>query len=94
MVDTEIYTVTAPDGDEDSVELPEGLVDMLSEAGEEPSRVVTDVVAQMMAQQAHMLAHHDSGETSADIKAINETAEELFEERFGTTLAEALGHDH
>ncbi len=94
MVDTEIYTVTAPDGDEDSVELPEGLVDMLSEAGEEPSRVVTDVVAQMMAQQAHMLAHHDSGETAADIKAINETAEELFEERFGTTLAEALGHDH
>lgn len=94
MVGTETYTVESPNGETDTVELPEGLVDMLAESGENPSRVVTDIVLQAFAQQAHVIAHHSEGETPEDIKAIEEKAAELFEERFGQSLEEALGHSH
>jgi len=49
-------TITGPDGDEESFELPAGLVDVLSQQGEQPTRVVSDVVVQAMAQQAHVIA--------------------------------------
>jgi len=94
MATTETYTVTGPDGDEDAVELPAGLVDTMAEQGEEPTRVVTDVLMQAFAQQAHMMAHHGQGETPEDVQRINDTAEELFEDRFGVPLEEAIGHDH
>ncbi|QLG61677.1 DUF7545 family protein [Halorarum salinum] len=94
MVDTETYTVEGPDGDSDAVELPAGLVDMLAEQGEEPSHVVTDVILQAFAQQAHAIAHHSQGETPDDVEEINEKAEELFEERFGQSLQDAMGHSH
>lgn len=91
---TETYTITGPDGDEESFELPAGLVDILSEQGEPQSRVISDVVVQAMAQQAHVIAHHSEGEVPDDIAEINETAEELFEARFGQSLSDALGHSH
>lgn len=94
MASTETYTVTGPDGDEDDVELPAGLVDTMAEQGEDSSKVVTDVVLQAFAQQAHMLAQHGEGETPDDVAEMNETAERLFEERFGVSLAEAIGHQH
>jgi len=94
MGDTETYTITGPDGDEDEVDLPAGLVDTMAEAGEDPSRVVSDVVLQAFAQQAHAMAHHAEGETPADVAEMNDTAEELFEQRFGRTLQEAMGHSH
>ena len=91
---TETYTITGPDGDEESFELPAGLVDILSEQGEPQSRIISDVVVQAMAQQAHVIAHHSEGEVPDDIAEINETAEELFEARFGQSLSDALGHSH
>ncbi|OYR57790.1 DUF7545 family protein [Halorubrum halodurans] len=94
MGDTETYTVTGPDGEEESFELPAGLVDVLSEQGEPSTRVVTDVIVQAMAQQAHVIAHHSEGDVPDDIAEMNETAEELFEERFGQSLQDALGHSH
>lgn len=94
MADTETYTVTGPNGEEDTVELPAGLVDTMAEQGENPAKVISDVVLQAMAQQAHMLAHHGEGAVPDDIEKMNETAEELFEDRFGTSLADALGHSH
>ena len=94
MGDTETYTVRGPDGDEDVVELPAGLADALAQGGEEPTRVVTDVVLQAFAQQAHALVHHSEGETPADLEAMNDTAEELYEERFGVSLQEAMNHSH
>jgi len=94
MGETETYAVTGPDGDEESFELPAGLVDVLSQQGEQPSRVISDVVVQAMAQQAHQIAHHSEGEVPDDIEEMNDTAAELFEERFGQSLEEALGHSH
>ncbi|TKX82374.1 MULTISPECIES: hypothetical protein [unclassified Halorubrum] len=94
MGETETYTITGPDGDEESFELPAGLVDVLSEQGEQGTRVVSDVVVQAMAQQAHVIVHHSEGDVPEDIAEMNETAAELFEERFGQSLEDALGHSH
>ncbi len=94
MANTETYTVTGPDGDEDTVELPAGLVDLLTEQGEPSTRVITDVILQAMAQQAHVMVHHGHGDVPEDLIEMNDTAEELFEERFGQSLQDALGHSH
>lgn len=94
MVDVETYTIEGPDGTSDTVDLPEGLVDTLAEADETSPEVLADIVLQALAQHAHGLVHHSQGETPPELVAINDTAEELFEERFGVTLAEATGHHH
>lgn len=94
MVDTETYTVESPDGDESEFELPEGLVDVLAEQGEEKSVVVADIALMGFAQRAHAMVHHSQGETTADVEAMADKAEELFEERFGVSFAEAMGHQH
>ncbi|ELZ59744.1 MULTISPECIES: hypothetical protein [unclassified Haloferax] len=94
MVETETYTIEGPDGDTEALELPAGLVDIFSEQGEEPTDVVADVVVQAFAQQAHVVAHHSEDGAPADIAEINEKMEELFEERFGVPLSDALGHSH
>ena len=94
MVDTETYTIEGPGGDVEEVELPEGLVDVFTEQGEEATNVVGDLVVQSFAQQAHVAVHHGEGETPADLEELNEKMEELFEERFGVSLADAMGHSH
>ncbi|ELZ92136.1 MULTISPECIES: DUF7545 family protein [Haloferax] len=94
MVETETYTIEGPGGDTEALELPAGLVDIFAEQGEDPTDVVADVVVQAFAQQAHVVAHHSEGGAPADIAEINEQMEELFEERFGVPLSDALGHSH
>jgi hypothetical protein len=94
MAGTESYRIEGPEGDETELELPDGLVDVLSEQGERPTDVVVDVALQAFVQQAHMIVHHAEGEVPPDLVEINETAERLFEERFGRTVEEAFGHSH
>ncbi|ELK45799.1 hypothetical protein G3A49_08245 [Haloferax volcanii] len=94
MVETETYTIEGPGGDTEALELPAGLVDIFAEQGEDPTDVVADVVVQAFAQQAHVVAHHSEGGAPADIAEINEQMEELFEDRFGVPLSDALGHSH
>lgn len=94
MVATETYTIEGPAGDVEAVELPEGLVDLLSEQGEAKETVVADITLLAFAQRAHALVHHSEGEVTEDIAEIGEKAEELFEERFGVSFAEATGHQH
>ncbi|WP_162524292.1 DUF7545 family protein [Halobellus captivus] len=94
MVETETYTIEAPNGDTEEIELPAGLVDVFTEQGESPTVVVGDLLIQSFAQQAHGVVHHSQGETPADLEALNEKMEELFEERFGVSLGEAMGHSH
>lgn len=94
MVDTETYTIEGPEGDVDEVELPAGLVDVLAEQGEEPTAVVGDVTLMAFVQRAHAIVHHSEGEVPEDLREMDEAAQELFEERFGVSFAEATGHSH
>jgi hypothetical protein len=95
MVETETYQVESPDGDSDEFELPVGLVDVLAEQGEQKSAVAAEIALMGFVQRAHSMAHHGQGEKlPADLDEIAEKAEELFEERFGLSFAEATGHQH
>jgi hypothetical protein len=94
MVETETYTIEGPGGDVESVELPSGLVDVFAEQGEEPTDVVGDIVVQAFAQQAHVVVHHAEGEVPGDLEELNDEMERIFEERFGVSLADAMGHSH
>jgi hypothetical protein len=94
MVETETYTIEGPDGETDELELPEGLVDVLAEQGETPTTIVAEIALLSFVQRSHAIVHHAEGDVPADLEAINEKAEELFEDRFGMTFGEATGHDH
>ena len=94
MVETETYTIEGPDGDTDELELPDGLVDALAEQGERPTTVVAEIALLSFVQRSHAIVHHADGEVPADLREINEKAEELFEAQFDMTFAEATGHDH
>jgi hypothetical protein len=93
MVETETYTIEAPDGTVEEIELPSGLLDVFGQ-GEESAVVLGDMAVNMLAQQAHVQVHHAEGDVPDDFKTLNEKMEELFESRFGVSLAEAMGHSH
>ena len=94
MVDTEAYTIEGPDGSSETLAVPTGLVETLAEPGEQPTTVVSDIVVQALAQHAHSLVHHAEGEPSPELVELNDAAEELFEERFGMSLEDEMGHSH
>jgi hypothetical protein len=94
MVETETYTIEGPDGDVEEIQLPSGLVDIFAEQGEEATDVVGDIVVQAFAQQAHVVVHHAEGEVPGDLEELNTEMENIFEERFGVSLADAMGHSH
>ena len=94
MVDTQTFTIEGPDGDTDDVEIPAGLVDVLSEQGDEPTTVVADVACMAFAQRAHAIVHHMDGETPEDLESVADAMEDIFEERFGVSFGEATGHQH
>ncbi len=92
--DTETFTIEGPDGETETVSLPAGLADLFTDDGEDATVVAADFLVQAFAQQTHAVAHHSAGDTPDDLAAMNESMEDLFEERFGVSLAEAMGHDH
>jgi hypothetical protein len=94
MVDTDAYTIEGPDGTSETIDLPAGLVETLAEGTEESTTVISDIVVQALAQHAHSLVHHAEGEPSPELVELNEAVEDLFEERFGMSLQDAMGHSH
>lgn len=94
MADHQTYTIESPDGETATFDLPEGLVETVAEPGETEADTVADVAFQTFVQQAHALVHHSDGEVPPDLEAMNEAAEALFEERYGQSLSEAMGHEH
>ena len=66
----------------------------LREEGEDPTVVVGDMAVNMLAQQAHVQVHHAEGDVPDELDALNAKMEELFEARFGVSLADAMGHSH
>lgn len=94
MAERVTFTISGPDGEED-IELPSGLVDLLSEEDDESqAQVVGDITTMAFASRAHMIASHGEGETSDEVADIESEAMDLFEERFGMTYGEATGHSH
>jgi hypothetical protein len=93
MVDTQTYTIDGPDGEE-TVELPTHIIDLMGRGEESGATIIGDIVIQAFAQQGHVLVHHAEGEASEEVLEANEKLEELFEERFGQSLADAMGHQH
>ena len=94
MVDTNAYTIEGPDGASETLDVPAGLVETLAEPDEESTTVLSDIVVQALAQHAHSLVHHAEGEPSPELVELNEAVEELFEDRFGMSLEDAMGHSH
>ncbi|MFB6220502.1 MAG: hypothetical protein ABEH90_03600 [Halolamina sp.] len=94
MVNTQTYTIEGPEGQEDNVELPADLVELMREGDETGPQVVGDVVLQAFAQQAHARVHHAEGGVSDELQAANDIIEDLFEDRFGISLSDAMGHQH
>jgi len=94
MVETQTFTIEDSDGETDSVEVPEVLVDLMQDGDKSGAGVVADIVLQAFAQQGHARVHHAEGETSEEMEEANEELEDLFEERFGISLADAMGHHH
>jgi hypothetical protein len=91
----ETITVTIEtDEDSDELEVPAGALDLLNESGEGPSTVLGDLALLGVAQQIHGIIHHTQEEDSPEIEAAEEKTMELFEERFGQSFADMVGHDH
>ncbi|MDR9411393.1 MAG: hypothetical protein RI544_02345 [Haloquadratum sp.] len=94
MVTRTSYTVHGPDATETAFELPAGLAGLFTEDGEDDTDVIADFVIQMFTQQAHAIMHHNAGETPEAFPEMNAEMETLFEERFGISIEEAMGHAH
>jgi len=92
--ETDSFTIEGPDGTSETVEIPAGLADVFTEQGEDATAVVADFVVQAFAQQTHAVVHHSQDDVPADLDALNDQMEEIFEERFGVSLADATGHSH
>jgi hypothetical protein len=56
--------------------------------------VLGDLALLGVAQQIHGIIHHTQEEVSPEIEAAEEKTMELFEERFGQSFADMVGHDH
>jgi hypothetical protein len=94
MVETQTVTIEDGDGETDSVEIPDVLVELMRDGDKSGAGVVADIVLQAFAQQGHARVHHAEGGVSEEMEEANEKLEDLFEERFGISLADAMGHHH
>ncbi|KPN30657.1 hypothetical protein SY89_01393 [Halolamina pelagica] len=94
MADTETFTIEGPEGETDTVELPPVMLELMRDGDEPDAQIIADIVLQAFAQQAHARVHHAEGGVSNEVESANDTLEELFEERFGISLSEAMGHQH
>jgi hypothetical protein len=94
MVTRTSYTVQGPETTETVFELPAGLAELFTEDDEVDTDVIADFVVQIFTQQAHAIMHHNSGEAPAGFSEMNAEMESLFEERFGLSIEEAMGHAH
>jgi hypothetical protein len=95
MADETVTLTIEAEGTSDELTLPAELLEMLrEEPNETDAAVVGDVAMIGLAQRIHGAVHHSQGEAGEAVTAVNDATMELFEERFGTTFDEMLGHDH
>lgn len=91
----ETVTVTIEtDEESDELEIPVDAIDLLNESDEGVPTVLGDLALLGVAQQVHGIIHHTQEEVGEDVEAAEEKTMELFEERFGQSFADMVGHDH
>lgn len=88
------FTITAENGDADTIELPAGFTDVFAEADESPPEVIGDIAMLSATQQLHSVLHHGHGEAPEELEDIEQAMLDQFEKRFGQSFAEMTGHDH
>ncbi|WP_336326586.1 DUF7545 family protein [Halovenus sp. HT40] len=92
---TETVTVTIEtDEDEDELEIPVDAIELLNESDEGVPTVLGDLALLGVAQQIHGIIHHTQEDVGEDVEAAEEKTMELFEERFGQSFADMVGHEH
>jgi hypothetical protein len=91
----EDVTVTVEtDSEDDTIEIPAGLIDRLREEGETRADVVGSITLMALTGRAHALLHHVEEESGEELQDIEDVMQGRFEDRFGMTYAEATGHEH
>ena len=91
----ETVTVTIETDDEsDELEIPVDAIDLLNEGEEGVPTVLGDLALLGVAQQIHGIIHHTQEDVGEDVEAAEQKTMELFEERFGQSFADMVGHDH
>lgn len=88
------FTITTADGDSETVSLPRQTIDLLREPDESPTAVIGDFAMLMAAQQLHGMVHHGEMDPDEELQAIETATMEAFQERFGQSFEEMLGHSH
>ena len=94
MAETRPFTIEAPDGSTETIDLPEGFTDLFAEPDESPAAVLADIALLAAAQQVHGIVHHGGGGADEATVEIEASVLEEFESRFGQTFAEMTGHGH
>lgn len=89
--DTVTVTVDA-EGDQRTLDLPEGFVDLVREPGESAADVVADLVLLSGAQRTYEAVHFSEGGVPDEVEAVDDRMQELFESEFGTTLRDVVGY--
>lgn len=80
--------------EEEQIELPVSTLDLIGGQGDTPAQTAGDLVMFGSMQRLHGVVHHSNEEPSADAVAAEEAMQDLFEDRFGTSFASLIGHEH
>jgi len=97
MAETEdrTFVITDEDGDTDEIVAPAALLEALDEGDDSDSVIVGDVAQMALTGQSHAMVHHSTGGDIPDeLVEADDRMQELFEQRFGSSYAEATGHSH